>query len=217
MTQLIYVADPMCSWCYGFGPELNRFLDTLPDAGIDIVVGGLRAYNTEIMTEEKKAMILGHWKHVEQASGLPFTRDGMAQEGFIYDTEPACRAVVAARTLADDLPPRAILAVFHAIQHAFYAEGKDVTDLHLLAQIATEALNQAAQMISFDVESFYETLTSAMTMSETRADFEQVQRWGVNGFPALLLVRPDGLHMLASGYTKTEQLIAAITQLEHAE
>lgn len=213
MTHLIYVADPMCSWCYGFGPELTRLLDQLADVRLDIVLGGLRAYNTEVMDAEKKAMILGHWKHVEEASGLAFTRNGMAQAGFIYDTEPACRAVVAARILAEDLPGRAILDVLHAIQYAFYAEGKDVTDLHLLAQIASAALNQAAGMDSFDAESFYETLNSPMTMAETRQDFEQVQRWGINGFPTLLLVQPDGLHMLTSGYTKTANLLATIAQV----
>ena len=24
--KLIYIADPMCSWCYGFGPELAKLL-----------------------------------------------------------------------------------------------------------------------------------------------------------------------------------------------
>lgn len=214
MTHFIYIADPMCSWCYGFGPELQRLLDTLPAARLDIVLGGLRAYNTEIMDAEKKAMILEHWKHVEQASGLPFSREGMTQPDFIYDTEPACRAVVAARILADDLPARAILEVFHAIGHAFYAEGKDVTDLHLLAQIASAALNQAVGMDNFDAESIYETLSSPMTMAETRQDFEQVQRWGINGFPTLLLVQPDGLHMLTSGYSKTADLLASIKQVQ---
>ena len=217
MTHLIYIADPMCSWCYGFGPELQGLLDTLPDARLDIVVGGLRAFNTETMDTEKRNMILGHWKHVEDASGLPFTRNGMSQAGFIYDTEPACRTVVAARTLADDLPASAILDVFHAIQHAFYAEGKDVTDLHLLAEIAVEALNKTAGGDSFDAASFHETLTAPMTMAETRQDFAQTQRWGINGFPTLLLAQDDSLHMIANGYTKTANLVAALNALQAAE
>jgi protein-disulfide isomerase-like protein with CxxC motif len=51
MIQLIYVADPMCSWCYGFGPELQALLEMMPDANLDIIVGGLRAYNQEVMSE----------------------------------------------------------------------------------------------------------------------------------------------------------------------
>lgn len=214
MTHLIYIADPMCSWCYGFGPELQAFLATLPDVRLDIVLGGLRAHNTEILDAGKKAEILGHWAHVEETSGLPFTPNGMSQPGFIYDTEPACRAVVTARILAEDMPGIAILQVFHAIQQAFYAEGKDVTDLHLLAQIATDSLNQAAGADSFDVDSFYETLTAPMTMSETRQDFAQTQRWGVNGFPSLLVEHNDALHMIAAGYTKTAELITAFKQVQ---
>ncbi len=216
MAHLIYVADPMCSWCYGFGPELKGLLDTLPDARLDIVVGGLRAFNNEVMDAEKRTIILSHWKHVEEASGLPFTRNGMSQTGFIYDTEPACRTVVAARTLADDLPSSAILDVFQAIQHAFYAEGKDVTDLHLLAEIGAVALNKAADTDSFDVESFYETLTAPMTVAEARQDFVQTQSWGINGFPALLLAHDDSLHMIANGYTKTANLIAALNAVQAA-
>ena len=135
MYHLIYIADPMCSWCYGFGPQLKALLDALPDVQLDIVVGGLRAYNTDVMDEAQKATILGHWKQVQAASGLPFSTSGMARPNFVYDTEPACRALVAARILSPDLPSRSMLDVFHAIQHAFYAQGRDVTDLQVLAEI----------------------------------------------------------------------------------
>lgn len=214
MTHLIYVADPMCSWCYGFGPELQTLLDSLPDARLDIVLGGLRAYNSEALDAATGEMILGHWRHVAEASGLPFAVPGLMQPGFVYDTEPACRAVVAARTLADDMPSQIMLAVLRAIQHAFYAEARDVTDLHVLADVSVEALNAAAGSASFDVPSFYETLNAPMTMAETRADFEQAQRWGIRGFPALLLVHGEGLHLIASGYCKTAQLQAMLRQIQ---
>ncbi|WP_394777438.1 DsbA family protein [Undibacterium sp.] len=213
MTQLLYIADPMCSWCYGFGPELDAFLAAVPDAAMDIITGGLRAYNTEVMDEEKKATILGHWKHVAEASGLPFSNAGMSQPGFVYDTEPACRAVVAARTLADGLLPRAKLAVFRAIQHAFYAEGKDVTKAEILSEVCVNALNDVDGG-GYDVASFMETMAAYTTSAETREEFEQTQRWGIRGFPALLVVHEGALHMLASGYTKTADLLASLRQLQ---
>ena len=113
MAKLIYIADPMCSRCYGFGPELNTLLSGLPDTQLELIVGGLRAYNKEVMDEKLKATLLEHWKKVEQVSGLPFAPNGLSHAGFIYDTEPACRAVVAAGMLAPDTA----LDVFHAIQH----------------------------------------------------------------------------------------------------
>ena len=41
--QLIYFADPMCSWCYGFSPVVRalrpRYAEVLP---IRLIMGGLR-------------------------------------------------------------------------------------------------------------------------------------------------------------------------------
>jgi len=47
-TTLIYVGDPMCSWCYGFGNEISTVISTLGDrVEVEAVMGGLRPYNTE--------------------------------------------------------------------------------------------------------------------------------------------------------------------------
>lgn len=215
MTHLIYVADPMCSWCYGFGPELNAVLDALPEARLDIVLGGLRAYNTEAMDEGKKATILTHWKHVEEASGLPFSGSVMARPGFVYDTEPACRAVVAARILGRDLPSRPALQVFHAIQRAFYAQGRDVTDLQVLAEVGAAALTAAGQPI--DSAGFFDLLNADATIAATRQDFSQAQRWGIRGFPALLIEHDAGLHLICSGYTKAAVLMERIGAIGRAD
>ena len=59
--RLLYIADPLCSWCYGFGPELARVLERHPDAELDLLMGGLRPYNTERMSERFKEMLRGHW------------------------------------------------------------------------------------------------------------------------------------------------------------
>lgn len=224
MTHLIYIADPMCSWCYGFGPQLDALLDALPDAQLDIVVGGLRAYHTEVMDEAQKATIMGHWKHVESASGLPFSASGMARPDFVYDTEPACRALVAARILGEDLPARAMLDVFHAVQHAFYAQGRDVTKLQVLAEVGAAALMEARARSSLaeqaiaplDSADFLDTLSAASTISETRQDFAQTQRWGIQGFPALVLEHDAKLHLICSGYTKTADLMERIAAITHA-
>ena len=36
---LVYFADPMCSWCYGFGPELDALLIGRPGLRVDLVMG----------------------------------------------------------------------------------------------------------------------------------------------------------------------------------
>ena len=58
----------------------------------------------------------------------------MRRERFVYDTEPACRTVVMAREHWGEDDER-VLTVFHAIQRAFYAEGRDTTHTDVLRQV----------------------------------------------------------------------------------
>ena len=61
--NLIYVADPMCSWCYGFGKTLSDLQGT-PAAGeqfaLTLVMGGLRPYTTQPMDGAKADEIFNH-------------------------------------------------------------------------------------------------------------------------------------------------------------
>jgi putative protein-disulfide isomerase len=90
---LIYFADPMCSWCWGFAPVIaaigDAFGDTLP---IRLVMGGLRPGTTEITGEPAKAELRGHWIHVTEASGQTFGPSGLDGKGFVYDTGPWWRS-----------------------------------------------------------------------------------------------------------------------------
>ena len=63
-------------------------------------MGGLRPYTTEVATPAFRETIAAHWQQVARESGLPFNDAALAREGFVYDTEPACRAVVAVRATA---------------------------------------------------------------------------------------------------------------------
>jgi len=207
MTKLIYIADPMCSWCYGFGPELVTLLNGIPDTPVELVLGGLRAYNSETMDEKLRAMLLTHWEKVAEVSGLPFSMDALSHTGFIYDTEPACRAVVAARMLA----PHAALNVFHAIQHGFYAEGLDTTKGEVLAKIGVAALSKSG--VKVHVNDFLARWSSEEAISATNADFLQTQRWKVSGFPTLVLESGGELNLVSSGFARTETLVERLQAL----
>jgi putative protein-disulfide isomerase len=201
MTTLIYIADPMCSWCYGFGPELAALMQGLPELPVEVVVGGLRPYNTQSMDESLKTTLLAHWHKVAEKTGLPFMDDALTREGFVYDTEPACRAVVAARKLA----PAAALAVFQAIQHAFYAAGLDVTRTDVLSEIGATTLTKLG--FPTDAAAFESMLTSEDAIKATHDDFMLTQKWGVNGFPTLVLEREGRLDLVTSGYVEMPLLV----------
>ena len=199
--RLVYFADPMCSWCYGFGPELSKLLGRHPAAGLRLVMGGLRPYNTETMSAEFKAMLRGHWAQVREASGLAFSERILERHDFVYDTEPPCRAVVTAR----EMDASKAFAVFKAIQAAFYAEGRDMTRTGALADVAADC--------GYPFDEFVARLGSEALRNRTRADFATSQALGVAGFPALALEDGAELFLVASGYATAEVLEERLAEI----
>ncbi len=200
--HLLYFADPLCSWCYGFGPELTKLLERHPDTRLDLVMGGLRPYNSQPTTAEFKAMLREHWRHVATASGLPFSESVLDRDGFIYDTEPACRAVVTAR----DMDVGKAYAYLKAIQRAFYRDGRDATSGDVLADIAAES--------GYDRDTFRMNLDSELMREEVKTDFATTKTLGVSGFPTLGVSYGPQLFLVTSGYVTDDVLDYRLAEIE---
>ncbi|MEP7298799.1 MAG: DsbA family protein [Burkholderiales bacterium] len=202
--NLIYVGDPMCSWCYGFAAPLDALLADPQAAAplqLALVMGGLRPFTTEAITPERANELAGHWHHVEQASGQPFTpapNTAIHQPGFVYDTEPASRATVTVRSLW----PQQVWRYFKAVQHAFYAEGRNVTEPGVLADIA--------ETLGIPRAEFARAFASQAMRDATLQDFQQSQAWGIRGFPTLVAEHGDHLHLVGSGFMPIDKLREAL-------
>jgi putative protein-disulfide isomerase len=198
--HLIYFTDPMCSWCYGFSTvvaEIRRsFGRALP---IRLVMGGLRPGTDQAMTPEARREVVAHWKHVHEATGLPFDERVLA-DGFVYDTDPAARAVVVVRRDDEELA----LTYLGRIQQAFYAQGKDVTKGEVLADLAAEA--------GVDRGRFLEQWEADDAKQETWRDYAISQRAGVTGFPTLVAgPNEEGVFgVVTRGYAEPGQVVAVL-------
>ena len=103
-------------------------------------MGGLRAGNTEPMPAGPGL----HPRRLDAVSARPPASRSTwrsSTASFIYDTEPACRAVVTVRRLA----PEHGAALHGARQQAFYAENRDMTSAEEIAEVAEEAGFDAAE------------------------------------------------------------------------
>jgi putative protein-disulfide isomerase len=200
--RLVYIADPLCSWCYGFGPELAKLLARHPDTRVDLVMGGLRPFNREPATDAFKGMIREHWDHVAAASGLPFDRAAIDREGFVYDTEPACRAVVTGRALDASRAP----GLMNAIQRAFYRDARDVMRAEVLADIAAEC--------GYDRDTFLAQLESGDMREQTKQDFATAQSMGVSGFPTLGAAYGPQLYLVTSGFVTDDVLEYRLAEID---
>ncbi len=199
-TEIVYVGDPMCSWCWGFAPTLQRLVDehAIP---LRIVVGGLRpGPSAETLGGGMRDMLRTHWEHVHEASGQPFDFAALADrpDEWLYDTELPARAVVTMRRLA----PLQELAFFVRLQRAFYAGGVDITD----PEVYPELLEPFAP----DRSEFVDVLASPWSQEMAWNDFRWAQERRIRGFPTTLLRTGDRLRVLAVGYRPFPEVDAVL-------
>jgi len=197
---LLYFADSMCSWCWGFAPVIDAIKAQFGEQlKIALILGGLRPGTTEPIDTKSREEILHHWQEVHKRSGQPFQFDGAMPEGFIYDTEPPSRAVVT----MGELQPDAVLAFFKRTQAAFYAEQKDVTREAVLLELLPE--------FNVDSDKFQELFHSQEMKNRTLAHFQRARQYGVRGFPTLVLQDDEGYTLLTHGYQPYETLAPQIS------
>lgn len=193
--EIIYVGDPMCSWCWGFSPVLGRIRnDYSALAPMRVVVGGLHAFDSEPMSEDYKATIRSHWEQVAAATGQPFNYAFFDRQDFVLDTEPACRATVAVR----NLKPAAVWPLYESIHKGYYVEDTDTTTL--------ETFMSYAEREGIDVGEFRAAFESDAVRQETLEDFSWCQQAGITGFPTVVLREDAHLAALTVGYRAFDEL-----------
>lgn len=194
-----YFADPMCSWCWGFAPVVSAIRETFGERlRVALVLGGLRPGTRETLSPALREEILHHWGEVHRRTGQPFAFEGALPDGFVYDTEPPSRAVIAVGALA----PETVFPYFRSVQHAFYAEQKDVTRSETLAALAERQGIEAA--------SFLDRFESEEVKRATRMHFARTRRAGIGGFPTVVLQDETGYRLLTHGYLPWVEIEPAV-------
>lgn len=197
---LIYIGDPMCSWCYGLAPELEKVLAHFEgQLEVELIMGGLRPYNTQTMLDLKD-FLTHHWEEVHQASGQNFQYGILDEATITYDTEPPSRAVLVIRKIA----PEKELAFFKEIQKAFYL---DNLNMHL-----TDSYCGICETLNIDFEQFTQYFEGEAMKKEVRADFERAAEMGVRGFPTLILQQNEQFILIANGYLPSQSVIEKIEE-----
>jgi putative protein-disulfide isomerase len=192
---LWYIADPMCSWCWGFAPVIEQVQSTYGHRlKVELLLGGLRPGTSHRLPPTQRQEILNHWQAVHRATGQPFQFEGAMPEGFIYDTEPASRAVV----VVSMLKPEAIFAFFRSVQCAFYVEQRNVTDTMVLVELAGS--------VTLETQQFLQAFESDAARNITKGHFHKVSQLGVRGFPTLIGQQGPTYTLISDGYCPFTEL-----------
>jgi putative protein-disulfide isomerase len=198
---LYYIADPMCSWCWGFHPVLQKVKAVLPaDVPLRYVMGGLAKDSDEPMTDEVLAYVQNAWQEVSARTGATFNRDFWTRCKPRRSTYPACRAVLCAAAQREDVGPR----YFEAVQRAYYQEARNPSDADTLAALAEELGLNAAQ--------FTADLVSQEIDERLRADFALRRRLGIRQFPSLVLEQKERQTPITIGYDDAEAVLSRLAK-----
>lgn len=206
--SLVYIGDPMCSWCWGISKTLKQVREYAINNGIgfSLITGGLRPGGGDAWTEDFKRFLAKEWKHIEQTTHQPFSYKLLEREHFNYDTEPSARAVCIARRLwqGKDSNDEKLLAFFSAIQYKFYVHGEDPNEIEFYRSICHD--------VELDFQIFTEKFGLAESKKESYAEFELNRSWGVRGFPSFAIRKDKAVNIIGSGHISLEQLIHAMDE-----
>ena len=196
-AQILYVVDPMCSWCWGFRRVLDEVIPQCAEGvGLQLVMGGLAPDSDAPMDDDTRGYVQDNWRAVAERTGAIFNHDFWSKCHPRRSTYPACRAVM----IADQEGlGRAMLA---AIQRAYYLEARNPSDIATLAELA--------DALGIDPDKFTRTLASAATQERLEGDFHLRRQLGASSFPSLGIEVAGERRLLTSGWIDTEPLLGLL-------
>jgi len=195
--KLLYVVDPMCSWCYGFAPTLDALRNELcGSVQFELVMGGLAPDSDEPMPPATAEYVQAAWHAVTERTGVAFNHNFWRDCQPRRSTYPACRAVILAREEGREWDMLA------AIQRAYYQDAMNPSD--------TETLVALAQGIGLDRPDFEQALQLEKTQAKLQADFGLRESLGATSFPSLGLERDGNLELIAAGCLGLDELRLAV-------
>lgn len=201
-VELLYFANPMCSWCWGFAPVMRELGETFQGRlSVTVATGSMGERQYRPMREQDKAAVREHWRHVEEMAGQPFDLRFFEREGFVYNTEPACRALALVRRHY----PTLALPFLGRLQERFYARNEDITGRPVLQEAAAE--------FGIDAEEFDRAFDTSELAREVEQEWRTAAELGVTGYPTLLALSGRRPHVLTVGWRPASGLVERLETL----
>lgn len=196
---LIYIMDPMCSWCWAFRPVLADIRAAFPELGYYTLAGGLAADSDQPMPLGQQQQIALTWKRIETTVGTDFNHDFWRLCRPRRSTYPACRALLLARKEGKEDE------MIRAIQHAYYLEAKNPSDV--------DTLSYCAHAIGMDADEFENQLAADLMKQELEQELEITHQLGVRSFPTVLLKRGSLWSEIPLDYLSSDPMVSSIRRL----
>jgi putative protein-disulfide isomerase len=202
---LIYVMDPLCGWCYGFSPIMQKVYETYREkVNFKVITGGM------ILDEKvgpigkvapflKKATAL-----VTQHTGAEFSPlflDTILQKG--TQTLTSLQPSIAIQICKKEKPD-SIFSFLTALHKDIYINGLQTAEPKDYARLA--------KAMGFAPQTFINFVSKQEYIDAARQDFQEAEALGVDSFPALLLKIDKGIRVISRGFAHWDQVSYTLNQ-----
>ncbi|MFD2999630.1 DsbA family protein [Pontibacter toksunensis] len=192
----------MCPWSYGFTPVVRRLRALWHGRLIvQVLLGDMYAHATEPLSPEEKSNLAVSWHRIQEYTFQPFDYRFFKQRDFIYNTEPACRALLCVRLLR----PKLLLEVLRAFHSAFFVDGHDLKDPGVLVRLVG--------LFGIEENLFLALFESEEIARQMEEEFSYVDSIGATSFPSVLVQTGQGVEKIAHGYVPLDQLEQRMLQV----
>lgn len=190
--SLIYAYDPLCGWCFGFHPVVEKLADRFDeDIHLKVIPGGLATGENARKIKDGYQYIRPSLKQVEDKAEVEFGENFklLLDDGsYFYNSEPACRI----QSVVNALSPDHALEFAGILHDAIFVDGKNLNEWNTFEELLTE--------FSVDIEEAQELYHSEEMKEKTQDSFQWCTKNGATAFPTLLLQIDEETGILSRGY-----------------
>ncbi|MGO4136427.1 DsbA family protein [Rhizobium brockwellii] len=192
--HLTYLYDPLCGWCYGAAPALDK-LAMLDNLTVELAPRGLFAGEGARSLDERFAAYAWHNdQRINRLTGQVFSQlyrdqvlggaDGM------FDSAPATLGIIAVGMIQLDRERDALTA----LQNARYVDGRNTSEIAVVADVLDQAgFSGAAARVRAPDEALLGAYSNRIGKSRQLMD-----AFRMDGVPALLVSDGDKRRVLRS-------------------
>ena len=200
--ELVYVMDPHCGWCFGFGKvvlELFERYKNNPLVNFDIKPGGLFYPAIEIeegFADDKRPIA----KRIEELANVKFSENYFTKvlgSGSLLDSEPPARTILCIKEINRDI----LVPFTERLLEKEFIFGKNTS--------LNETIFENVKEFKIEETAFERRYHSAEMKQKVILEFQQARSMAT-GFPVLFVKHKNQLTKLAGGYAPTERLVKKI-------
>lgn len=196
--SLLYVYDPLCGWCYGFGPvieQISRNYQTTVD--IEIISGGMVMGDRIQPVGAMSSYILESIPRLERMSGVTFGepyKELIKEGSYVTSSEKPSIALCVFKSFKNT----DAIAFSHAIQKSYFVEAKDLNQDSTYANLATQ--------FGIDKKVFLSRMQDSVFFNLAHAEFNRANALKVTGFPTLFEKTETGFAIITEGFTNYQSV-----------